>query len=448
MTTQTAYRPLRLSTGPRSWWRDDRHDVRSTLPAGIQAIMQNGLLDRMFQEALIPEFVFPALAGPRPWRQNLGDTGTFTRTGLLAPTTTPLGGADPAVQSYAIEQYSVTMDQYGIAMDTNMVQSAMTLESKFIEDIEKLGLSAGQSLNRLSRDKLYKAYAGGRTWCITAAGTDTSIQVQSVNGFTQNVLNGVPTAVSASNPLSVLIGGVANTVTGVNVGTRTLTLGTTRVDVVGDDVVAANAPYSVRSAATPRATAFNLAAGDKATFKSFRAAVARLRKMNVPTFSGGYYAAHIDPDTETQLFEDADFKQALQGRVDSPIYRDLSIGRFGGIDWVRNIEVPTIAAGVDSLAVTVHRAIVLGAEALISAPFDGMGSLLAQSDVSAVPSIRMIDVAPGAQVAMIIRPPQDRLQQIIGSAWSWIGDYGVPSDVTTGDAALFKRAVVVEHSET
>ncbi len=434
-------------TAPRRWLVNDRHDVRSTLPAAIQAIMQNGLLDRVFQEALLPEFMFPSIAQARPWRQGVGDTGTFTRTGLLAPTTTPLGGADPSTQTYAIEQYSVTMDQYGIAMDTNMLQSSMTLEAKFIEDIEKLGISAGQSLNRISRNKLYNAYSGGRTWCITAASTDTSIQVQSVNGFTTVVVNGVPTPVSGANPLPVTIAGVANTVTGVNVGTRTLTLGTTRVDVVGDDVVSANAPYSVRSSATPRATAFNLAAGDFATMKSFRGAVARLRAMNVPTF-GGYYVAHIDPYVETQLFNDADFKQALQGRVDSPIFRDLSIGRFGGIDWVRNNETPTLTAGTDNLAVNVHRSIVLGGEALISAPFDGMGALLAQTDVSDVPSIRMVDVAAGAQVAMIIRPPQDRLQQVIGSAWSWVGDYGVPTDVTSGDAALFKRGVVVECSET
>jgi len=434
-------------TAPRRWLVNDRHDVRSTLPSAIQAIMQNGLLDRVFQEALLPEFMFPSIAMARPWRQGIGDTGTFTRTGLLAPTTTPLGGADPSTQTYAIEQYSVTMDQYGIAMDTNMLQSAMTLEAKFIEDIEKLGISAGQSLNRISRDKLYKAYAGGRTWCITAASTDTSIQVQSVNGFTTVVVNGVPTPVSGANPLPVMIAGVANTVTGVNVGTRTLTLGTTRVDVVGDDVVSANAPYSVRSAATPRATAFNLAAGDFATMKSFRGAVARLRAMNVPTF-GGYYVAHIDPYVETQLFNDADFKQALQGRVDSPIFRDLSIGRFGGIDWVRNNETPTLASGTDGLTVNVHRSIVLGGEALISAPFDGMGALLSATDVSDVPSIRMVDVVAGAQVAMIVRPPQDRLQQVIGSAWSWVGDYGVPTDVTSGDAALYKRGVVVECSET
>lgn len=433
--TLTRPRPFRFAL--------DRHDVRSTLPQAIRAIMQNGLLDRVFQDALVPQFVFPAIATTRPWRQNVGDTGTFTRTGLLEPQTTPLGGADPTPDTYGIEQYSVTMDQYGNAMDTNMLQSRMTLASKYMEDIEKLGINAGQSLNRIARDKLYKAYAGGRTWCTAAGVSDTSIIVESVDGFTHVIVDGVPTPVSGANPLDVTIEGAANTVIGVNTGTKTLTLGSARADVLGDSVVADNAPLSVRPGAG-KDSAFDLVAGDLVTFKMFRTAVARLRSMNVPTING-YYVAHIDPETETQLFDDADFKQALQGRVDSPIYRDLSIGRFGGIDWVRNNEVPTLLGG-SAGSLTVHRPIVLGGEALISAPFDGMGQLLAETDVSDVPSIRMIDVAPQAQVALIIRPPQDRLQQIIGSAWSWVGDYGVPSDVTTGDAALFKRAVVLEHA--
>lgn len=433
---------MALATVRREWSFDlARHDVRSTLPAAIREIMQNGLLYRTFEEALTPEFLYPMIATPRPWSQNVGDTGTFTRSGLLTPTTTPLAGSDPSPQTYSIEQYSVTMDQYGITMDTSMLSSRMALASKYLEDVQKLAISAGQSLNRIARDKLYNAYAGGRAWCTTAGTSDTSIIVNSVKGFEYVLVNGKPTAVSGANPLPIKIEGVANTVTGVNTGTSTLTLGTARVDVQGDAVVADNAPVSIRPSSTLD-TAFDLGTSNVVTFKMFRAAVARLRKMNVPTFNG-YYTAHIDPDTETELFDDADFKQALQGRVDSPIYRDLSIGRFGGIDWVRDNETPTVT-GASSL--TVHRPIVFGAEAFVSAPFEGMGELLRETDVSDVPSIQMVGPANGVQVAMITRPPQDRLQQVLSSTWSWVGDFGVPSDSTTGDAALFKRAVVLEHA--
>ncbi|MEU6709998.1 hypothetical protein ABZ897_00850 [Nonomuraea sp. NPDC046802] len=434
-----------LAARARAWFKLDRHDVRSTVNPTIRAMLQNGILDRLFQEALRPEFIFPALADVQPWMANMGDTKTFTRKGLISPATAPITGSDTSPASYGIEQWSVVMDQYGLAVDTNMLHSAMALADKYAADVATLGINAGQSLNRIARDKLYKAYAGGRTWVRTAAGSDTSMQVQSTDGFTHVLVNGVPTPVSASNPLTVSIEGVANTVTGVDTTTRTLTLGTARADVLGDTVIAANAPFSVRGG-TSKETAFDLASGDKATFKLFRAAVTRLRKMNVPTI-GGYYVAHIDPDTESQLFDDSDFKQALQGRVDSPIYTDLSIGRFGGIDWVRNNECPVVATGTDGTTVESHRAIVIGGDCLVAAPFENFGQLLSGSGVEDVPEIRMVDAAPGTQVAVIVRPPTDRLQQTLSTSWSWVGDYGVPSDsLANNDPALFKRAVVVEHS--
>jgi hypothetical protein len=427
----------------RRWFKLDRHDVRSTLPAALTAVMQNGMLDRVFQDALLPEFLFAALGGNEPWSGGMGDTVTKTRRGLLAPAVTPITGSDPSAATYGIEQWSVTMDQYGNAVDTNLLQSSMTLASKYLEDVQALATNAGQSLNQIARNKLYKAYAGGRTWATAAATTDTSIAVASVDGFTSVMVNGVPTAVSASNPLTVTIAGVANTVTGTSVatGAGTLTLGTTRIDVAGDTVVAANAPVSYRPNA--RGSAYDIISTDLATFSTFRSAVTRLRKMNVPTV-GGYYVAHIPPDTEAQLFADADFKQALQGRVDSPVYTNLSIGRFGGIDWVRNNECPTV---LSTTGVTVQRPLVLGDGAVTNDPFSEMGNLTA--GVEGEPSaIRMIGPADGVQVALITREPQDRLQQNVSTAWSWVGDFGVPSDVTAAgsDAARYKRGVVIEHA--
>lgn len=433
-----------LSTGSR-WFRLDRHaGVRPTLPAAIQAIMQNGMLDRTFRDALQPEFLYAALADQEPWQGGLGDTKTFTRKGLLTPATTPVTGSDPSAATYSIEQWSVVMDQYANSVDTNMLQSAMTLASKFLADVQQLGINAGQSINQVARNKLFAGYMGGSTWCTTAGSSDTSLIVQSVNGFQNVMVNGVLTPVSATNPLTITCNGVANTVTGVNVGTSTLTLGSARVDVQGDPIIAANAPTIIRPSGI--ATGFNLVAGSVATLALFRAAVARLRSMNVPTF-GGYYTAHIDATTEQELFNDSDFKQALQGRVDSPIWMGLSIGRFSGIDWVRNIEAPTVPSGTGGSTVTAHRPIVMGANALVAAPFqDTIAGLLAGTGVEDVPSIRMVNVADSIDVALIVRPPQDRLQQNLSTTWSWVGDYGVPSDSTTGDAALYKRACVVEHA--
>jgi len=50
------------------------------------------------------------------------------------------------------------------------------------------------------------------------------------------------------------------------------------------------------------------------------------------------------------------------------------------------------------------------------------------------------------RIRYIMRAPLDRLQQVVGQAWSWSGDFAVPSDSLTGDSARFKRAVVIEHA--
>ncbi|MEV4246970.1 hypothetical protein AB0J63_26600 [Streptosporangium canum] len=432
-----------MSVSTARWaFQLDRHDVRSNVPAAIRAMLQNGLLDRAFREALRPEFIFPAIADSEAWMGGVGDTKTFTRKGLLAPVTTPITGSDPSAATYGIEQWSVTMDQYANSVDTNMLYSAHALASKYVADVQTLGINAGQSINQIARNKLYGAYAGGRTWATAAATTDTSLVVQSVAGFTHVMVNGVPTPVSASNPLPITVEGVANTVVGVNTGTNTLTLGTTRVDVVGDYVVASNAPISIRPAGD---SAYDLTVSNVVTFAHFRSAVTRLRKMNVPTVNG-YYVAHVDPDTEAQLFADAEFRDLYQGRGDSEVYRDLSIGRFGGIDWVRNNECPTLLGGTGG-NVTVHRPIVMGAGALIASPFAEMGNLLGGTGVEDVPEISMVNVASGVDVALIVRPPSDRLQQNLSTTWSWVGDYGVPSDaLANSDASLYKRAVVIEHA--
>lgn len=433
-----------------AWFDLGRHDLRTQVPAAIRALVQNGLVDRVFKDALVPDFLYPRISDFEPVMADVGDTITKNRRGLLTPTTTGLGGAtDPGASTYSIEQFNLVLDQYAGSIDTNLLQSAIAAQQKYLEDVKALGTQAAQSLNRIARTRLYAGYGGGTTFVPAGGATNTVWVVDDASGFDKVLVNGVPTAVSAGTPLSVTINGVANTVVGCNLATNTLTLGTTVAITTGWAVVASTSPYYVRP--NSRTSQWTLAAsGDGATLALFRSAVARLRQMAVPTVDG-YYVAHVDAVTEAQLFNDADFKQALQGRVDSPVFRDLSIGRFSGIDWVRNIEAPaptkTLAAG----SLTVRRSLVVGAGALIGGQFAAQASLLEQAsgtglaETDLTSNVSLVDAGDtGFQVAMIIREPQDRLQQILASTWSWIGDFCVPSDSTTGDSALYKRGVVVE----
>lgn len=432
-----------------AWFDLGRHDLRTQLPAAVRAIVQNGLIEGAFRDALVPNFLYPAIADLEPVSGGVGDTITKTRTGLLTPTTTGLGGnTDPSPSTYAIEQFSVTIDQYGNSMDTNMLQSAVSAASKYLADVRTLGINAGQSLNRIARNRMYAAYGGGTTFVPAGGASSTTLVVDDASGFDKVLVNGVPTAVSAGTPLSITINGVANTVVGCNLGTNTLTLGTSVATTTGWAVVSSTSSYFIRPNA--RASQYQLTTSDNATMSLFRSAVARLRAMAVPTV-GGYYVAHIDPTTEAQLFADSDFKQALQGRVDSPVFQELSIGRFGGIDWVRNIEAPQPVKTLTGGSGTVHRPIVFGAGALIASPLADQWALLDGSKVDAgdKAAVERIEAGDsGLAVALITREPIDRLQQVIGTTWSWVGDFAVPSDGITSfssDTALYKRGVVVEH---
>jgi N4-gp56 family major capsid protein len=437
----------------RSWFDLGRHDIRTQLPAAVRAIMQNGLIERAFQDALVPQFLYPQVGDLQPVPGSVGDTITKTRTGLITPSTTALGGnADPSASTYSVEQYSLVLDQYAQSIDTNMLQSAAAAASKYLQDVRTLAIAAGQSLNRVARNRIYAAYGGGTTFVPTGGGSSTTLVVDDANGFDKVLVNGVPTAVSAGNPLSITINGVANTVVGCNLATNTLTLGTAVATTTGWVVVASTSSYFVRAGA--RTSQYTLTGADVATMSLFRSAVARLRQMGVPTIDG-YYVAHIDAITEGQLFGDTDFKQALQGRVDSPIFENLSIGRFGGIDWVRNVEAPSQTKTLGAGSLQVRRPVVLGAGSLINGPMEGFGSLLGETGFDsssangAAPAIEMVEAGDsGLEIALITRSPQDRLQQVVSSTYSWVGDFCVPSDGITSfsaDTALFKRGVVVEH---
>lgn len=415
--------------------------IRPQLPAAIRAVMQDGLLERAIQEALRPSLLFPLAGSPFPVQGRVGDTITQTRQGLLTPQTTPLGGVDPTPEKWSVEQWSVTLADYGHAITTDLVAGAMSVESEFMRDAIAIAQNAGASLNVIARNKLYAAYAGGNTWA-TAANTGTTQTVQSTNGLTHVLVNGVPTPVSVTNPLTVTVyeSGVpaSRTITGVNTTTNVITLNSSAAMVIGDAVLAANRPYQV-FAGTGNTTAYELGSADAVTLADFRAATVRLRRQNVPTINGRYIA-YVNSVVENQLFDDNDFQNVLNTNINARQYTDLAIGEAVGILFVRNEETPTVT-GASSL--TVQRSIVMGAGALRNAPFAGYRAALMETPARAS-DISFIDVGVGLPIAYIVNIPGDIMNRYLNQAWGWIGDFGVPSDSVTGDASLYKRAVVVQ----
>ena len=174
---------------------------REVLPASLAEVLQNGLLDHVFEDALVATFLYDTLADIRPWEGNLGSTAIMTRAGLLAPNTTPITGSDATASAYGFEQYTLQMNQYGDSIDTNMAVSAMALASKYIEDNKTLAIQAAQSLDLVAQSSLYTAYSGGNTFA-TGPQSGGDVPVADLTGFGVTVINLPTTGSQASEGLT------------------------------------------------------------------------------------------------------------------------------------------------------------------------------------------------------------------------------------------------------
>lgn len=429
-------------------------------PAALQPIIQQGYLEREFQDYLTSVLGYRQAAAREPIMTNIGETITKTRPGLKAPTTTPMNPTtntnfDNGMTSstWTVEQYTMTLNQYGDTIDLNTVTQKVGIVDQFLHNAQVNGTQAGQSLDRLARNKLFGAYMGMNTRVrVTLGSAGATISVDDITGFSTVLVNGKPTPVSGGAPLSVVVNANVYSLTGVaadgsNVSTAfngvsgTLTFSTNVTIADGtalNAVVAVNAPQILRP--NGRATTAALLGTDLFTMSIALDAVALLRRNAVQPING-YYNVHLDPVSGRQLFADPDFKQLFQGQGGA---KEFAQGRV--IELLDCRFIPTTEAPVQvhpSLANTfVRRPIVVGASALIEGDFDGMG-------FENVPSDAEVNVVDG--VVQVTRPPLDRLQQIIAQSWYWIGDFCAPTDFTvnttivpTANNAYWKRGVIIE----
>lgn len=432
-------------------------------PAALQPIIQQGFLEREFEQALRSRLGYRACADREEIAVGIGETLTKTRAGLKPSVTTPLAPASNTnfdngltPTTWGVEQYTITINHYAATTDLNMVTSRVGIASQFLQNAYVNGEQAARSLDELARNALFGAYFGGNTRVRTTIGSaETSIAVDDIRGFMTAFVNGVQQPVSASNPLTVTVGSDAYSLVGAvadatNVSTApngisgVLTF-LTNVSVAdgtaGNTVTAANASVVIRP--SQRGNTAGLLAGDTLTMSCLLDAVSKLRMNAVPEIDG-VYNCYLDPVSARQLFADPDFKQLFQGATSAnQVFRQGMVNQFLGLRFLSTTEAfvqphPVLAG------LMVRRPIICGQGALIEGDFAGM----AAEDVA--PKDSIVDIVDG--VAMVTREPLDRLQQIIAQSWYWIGGFCAPSDTTTNPAtiptatnAAFKRAVMIEH---
>ena len=434
----------------------------TNFPVALQPILQQGFLEREFQQAMHSRLGYRACADREEFSVGIGETLTKTRAGLKPAVTVPVPAAantnlDNGLvpTGWGVEQYTLTLNHYAATTDLNMVTSRVGIVGVFLQNAAINGEQAARSLDELARNALFSPYFGGNTRVRTAlASAGKTVAVDDLRGFTSAIVNGVQSVVGGSTSLAVTVGAglytlIGTTADATNVstapggisGTLTFSANVSVSDgALGNAVQAANASVVIRPGG--RATTAGLQAGDTLTMSALLDAVAKLRMNAVPEIDGAYNC-YLDPVSSRQLFADPDFRQLYQGATSSSAMLRGMVNDFLGLRFVPTTEAyvqghPTIAGAV------VRRPIVVGQGALIEGDFAGM----AANDIA--PKDSIVSVVDG--VAMVTREPIDRLQQIIAQSWYWIGGFCAPSDVMTDPSvvptatnAAFKRAVMIEH---
>ena len=441
------------------------------LPASIMGMGQDGTLEQMFQDTLLPNFLFVDDADQEPFAGHLGTTITETRPGMLQVITTPLtAGTEPPPQQYAIEQWSTSVDQYAGRLDTDLMAAGFAIRGKFLTDTETLAKQAGMSTNRLVRNFLYNAYVGGDALIDYSIGGDpgnaVTHRVTMLAGLRKVMVNGSLVSVSASTPLTATIGGAPVNIVGVTPdnssfpdGAGSITLAVAGNFVDRDRVLASNASLVFRANAAT--TIDGIGAGDVHTFADLLRIQATLSSLGVPRHPDGTYHVHGDDFAMANLFQDTMLQNVIRGQLDSSEWKQGIVAKALGFSFVLNNQCPlstTVGATekfaaplTNNTSVAIHRLLVTGMGALKEKRVNEEELLRSefgdvQHKIGTFP-VRNRALATALNgVRYTIAPPIDVLSQKIRQAWSMTRGWGVPSDFLNhaGVNRLYVRAAVYE----
>jgi hypothetical protein len=456
----------------------------ANFPAQLVPLIQQNFLARFLEEGLDSEAAYRRHAILEQIPARLGQTLTMSKTGRKSPVTAVTNPANVTVgldngltpSLASVEQYTYNVVELAAASDVDIMGELAGIADQLKTAARNNGVQAAQSLERLAKSVLFAAYNGGNSFVRTDLGesSSTTCHVDDVRGFTQVMVNGQFQPVSMSNPLIVneisVDGGVTQTltVTGVSVDAVTqslypsdepgvstsagqsgvLTFESATDPVAGDALIAANAPLVLRPAGKTATTA--LQSGDNMTLNLLLSAVQQLRANAVPVFPDGTYHLVLDNMSLLQLFSDQQFIIATAAQFKAEQYMTGQIFVVYGCTviptteaYVQTTSAAQIAGGV---SVTVRRPILMGAESLLQGNFEGLEFWLNRDGFEPIGNVMLVD-----GIAQILRPPLDRLQRMASLAWTWIGAFAVPTDMTatpavipTASNAVYKRCVVME----
>jgi hypothetical protein len=346
-------------------------------------------------------------------------------------------------------------------------------------------LQAGQSLNRIPRNELFKSYLSGQTnLTVATAAVDTQISVAALNGFTDVILQGAagvrPQPVSGSAPLQITIDpdtlAIVRNVTQAipddpddpfGPGTLVLDAAVGAIVAVRSAVISVAKPDVIRAGGGSSVDA--IGATDIFTLQDAINATNRMRKNNIPPHEDGYFHAHINTDGNSQVFEDPAFQRLNTALPDHRYYQEAFIGTLAGIAFFLNTEspdggnagdlVPTGAnaqysSGIGAETtnesnIGIGRVVLTGRGAIYEKWLDEKSYVTEAGITGKAGEFTIVNAGIEVQterIRLILRAPVNRLQDIVAASWSITTSFPIPSDVTSGGPQRFKRALVIEHA--
>lgn len=445
-------------------------------------LAQKNFLQRKFYEALVPTVQFLAAADLEEFGRGNGGTVIRTVPGRKTPVLDAVAPkTDPTSEPTQYEWFRTTVRQYTGTDDVPMNEAYGTIGDLYMQKMSELGIQCGTSLNLLVRNELYKSYMAGNAVATAAGVASTALHVTTGNGFRETITNGDPVAISVTNPKAILIGTVARNATAwtpddpaLPDGPGTLTLSVAHTWAADVRVVAVDRSVILRP--NNASTIDALSTTDSAKLALFRRAAAQLANDGVLPMADGYYHVHCSPFVLQELGSDNEYQRLFQGRPEAYM-PDGSIGTIGKLKFFENnqtpqpgtlnspspVTVPTRATSLDKhyygelynkSGVQIERSVVVGRGAVAQLYVPELAAFVSDAGVigkqqagwQMVGNQLQMVMGPGTgQVRVIIRPPIDKLGQIVTITWSATRGFPVYANLLSGQSnGRFKKAMVVE----
>ena len=430
----------------------------------LQKLVLDGYLERVIQDAMVPEMRFRELLSPQKLDPGIpSSTQLMTREGIPQGSMVPISGGAPATANYNVERWPVELNDYGQSLPLSLRDNSFAIADMFIRYTRQHTIAGMLSVEGLAANAAYEAAGWGHSFVKTDASSTTSIAVTSLLGLGYKHNGSEFAAVSASNPLAAtlvhggsdvsinIIGATPDDASKPN-GSGTITIDAA-TDVTANDYIHTSQATFIMgpgSKALP-----DITSSDVLTLQQILTAAAVLKMQGVPTFRDGTYHCHLSQLDMNILMQDSDAKNLLTSNLPLMENRPQVFGKIANVLFVDNESaasartypsggygtdgnvIPAFFASVPG-GVDVATPLLVGADALMEYYRDILNDVYRDNPVLGINPVTKVVTAralsnDGAIVGvnrlfMLYTNPVDKLGDLAYVTWEYFGGIAAGTD--------------------